>query len=215
MRKLVELDHQLGRLEAERDGRTWDDPEYRQPANMHGIRALQKRMQEENAAALTEVLLDLAQQRSDERDRFEIAEAMSIKLTRPFHPGSLYRPPYDTMWREVDVERIVGNHLADSAYGAAGRARLSKRLLVHHIKRRTGLRDGLLEERRAKLLAQSVAEDWEPLPKNRSARAGAATPAGGPKDRSATIVRLPTLTGAKVARSSDAAANDNMLRPVA
>jgi hypothetical protein len=163
VRTLVKLNHEVGRLEAERDGVLWDDPVQVQRSNMHGIRKLQDENQADNLAALSDVLLELAERRDEERDRIEIAEGISRRTGRPFHPGSLYRDPYRSRWRDVDPDTIVGRHLADGAAGASAIARWGKRLIIHHILRQRKVRAGLIEVRRAALLQQSVDEDWQPI----------------------------------------------------
>ncbi|MDE1918569.1 MAG: hypothetical protein KGJ57_21215 [Sphingomonadales bacterium] len=154
----------VGRLEAERDGRTWDDPAREVPRKMGAIRRRQQGQVEENKQALLRVLEDLASRRDERRNVEEMAAGVRKITGRPFSSRQLYRKPYDTMWgRAVDPTRVVGNHPSDGAAQAYERTSLNKRQLVHQILRHRELREKLLEERRAALLLESAGDGWEPL----------------------------------------------------
>lgn len=190
--RVVALEHKLGRLQAEMDGRLWSDPEISERANMHGLRALEGERVAERVAALKEVLRDLAFARDDEgaRDTRKLAELVNEKLVvcwermrkadgwegnaeqlkrrgaieKPIKRRTLYSEPYRGMWDERSP------HFKSSAGAAAGASRWrrhSKRLLIHHIQRHQIRCAELEADLRPRLLEASdeQPELWKPLAK--------------------------------------------------
>lgn len=190
--RVVALEHKLGRLQAEMEGRLWTDPEPSERANVHGLRALEAERVAERVAALEEVLRDLALAMDDEgaRDTTKLAKLVNEKLTlwwermrrtaqwvesaellrrraaieKPIKRRTLYSEPYRGMWDERSP------HFKSPAGAAAGASRwrrYSKRVLIHHIERHL-LRCAELEARLSPRLLEVSNEQpelWKPLAK--------------------------------------------------
>lgn len=166
VRVLVRLEHMVGRLQAEASRVAWSDPVPRVRANVHGLRAKESGRVARTVQALHDVLEELATARDDAaaRDSERLAAMLSTRLGRKVWGRTLYRPPYDAIWRDAaDLPALLPT---DGAAGFAARSRLPRRHLIHRIERLQLERDALLPVLRARLVEESDAdpEAWAPLP---------------------------------------------------
>lgn len=166
VKRLVVLEHKVGRLEAEIAGLPWSDPVETKRLNVTGLRRVEAERVEKRVRALEIVLEDLSLDRDDAgvRDPERLAKAMSARLDKPVTSRTLYRSPYREMW---DENWIVPSGPETAAAGAARLGRLPRRMLIHHIRRREERLDALLRQRR-EAIAQVSRDDpdaWTRLPR--------------------------------------------------
>jgi hypothetical protein len=116
-------------------------------------------------AILTDVIVDLAVARDEviRHDAEKLAEILSKRLGRRVWGRTLYRAPYDGIWREP--EELVGQSIVDGAASFSERARLPRRHLIYRIERMQRMRDELLAFLRTRLVARSEEDPdaWTPL----------------------------------------------------
>lgn len=166
VRALVRLEHMVGRLEAEGKRVVWSDPVPHEKPNVHGLRAKESGRVAKTVEALNAILEDLAVARDDvtPRDSEKLAAMLSERLDRRIWGRTLYRPPYDALWRDAaDLPKPLAT---DRAAGFADWSRLPRRHLIHRIERLKRTRDAVLPVLRARLLEESNADSdaWSPLP---------------------------------------------------
>lgn len=162
VRMLIVLDQRLVRRSVEMSDGRETSAVAQPPANMKNIRAKEAGRTAERRALLTSILLDCAENKIDPRP-CDLAREMSVRLKAPFGPEQLFRPSLIDLWKPD--EDYFGKLPSDRTSGALARWRMSRKLLVHHIKRTKRLLEEVNAKRGADLLAQSLVEDgWTRLP---------------------------------------------------
>lgn len=163
-RRLVVVESEVGRLEAEVEGREWRDPAALVLSRMKGIEEQRNSRVALRLATLREALDDMHTDRiprDSPKRHEEIARRVSAKLGGTFSWRALYREPYRTAWRNFDDWR--GRDEVDKATGLLALTRLAKPVLVHRLLRQTARRDLLRGQVRARLLAVTEDGDWTPI----------------------------------------------------
>ncbi|WP_326522941.1 hypothetical protein [Sphingomonas sp.] len=158
-RLLVALEHMVGRLTAELDGREWKDPEKVVRSNMRGIDRGRSVDGAKRMRAVERAIIHFALKRNDP-DHETFRKRVAKEYGGTFSTATLYREPYLSAWAP---------HLSrpdapeDTSALMKDRRRWSRRAMIQAIMKHNEALKALGVDVSDKLLADD-GEDWSPLP---------------------------------------------------